>query len=63
MDPCVSCFDGIQNGDEEGVDCGGSGGCSECIPDPIYNDLPSDESNSYDYEDYGGKLIIQAFTY
>ena len=62
-DPCVTCFDGIQNGDEEGVDCGGTGGCSECVPDPIYNDLPSDTSNSYDYEDYGGKLIIQAFTY
>ena len=30
-DECLQCFDGIQNGDEEGVDCGGSF-CAECIP-------------------------------
>jgi hypothetical protein len=27
-DYCESCYDGIKNGDEEGVDCGGS--CSAC---------------------------------
>ena len=25
-----SCTDGLQNGDEEGVDCGGSSGCNPC---------------------------------
>ncbi|MBX2875036.1 MAG: S8 family serine peptidase, partial [Saprospiraceae bacterium] len=30
-DECLQCFDGIQNGDEEGVDCGGSN-CAECVP-------------------------------
>ena len=28
-----SCSDGIQNGDEEDIDSGGS--CSPCVPDPI----------------------------
>lgn len=32
-----SCSDGIQNGDEEGVDCGGS--CSPCAPDPVFDNL------------------------
>lgn len=30
--PCVSCVDGIQNGTETGVDCGGA--CADC-PEPI----------------------------
>ena len=30
-EPCETCFDGIQNGDEGGVDCGGSyPGCPSC---------------------------------
>ena len=30
-EPCETCFDGIQNGDEGGVDCGGSyPGCPAC---------------------------------
>lgn len=31
-----TCTDGIQNGDETGVDCGGS--CSPCVPDPTCTD-------------------------
>ena len=26
----ATCTDGMQNGDEEGVDCGGTGGCPVC---------------------------------
>ena len=26
----ATCTDGVQNGDETGVDCGGTGGCSAC---------------------------------
>ncbi|WP_084050434.1 GEVED domain-containing protein [Aquimarina macrocephali] len=33
----ASCTDGEQNGDETGVDCGGSS-CSDCIPDPTCDD-------------------------
>lgn len=33
----ASCTDGEQNGDETGIDCGGSS-CSDCIPDPTCND-------------------------
>ena len=32
--PVPTCSDGIQNGDETGVDCGGTN-CSACIPNPI----------------------------
>jgi hypothetical protein len=32
-----TCFDGIQNGDEQGVDCGGSS-CPPCGPAPSCND-------------------------
>ena len=31
-----TCFDGVQNGDETGVDCGGS--CNACPPDPTCTD-------------------------
>ncbi len=31
-----TCNDGIQNGDETGIDCGGS--CDPCIPDPTCDD-------------------------
>jgi gliding motility-associated-like protein len=34
-DPCVTCSDGIQNGTESGIDCGGA--CADC-PEPIYID-------------------------
>ncbi len=31
---CETCTDGIQNGDETGIDCGGSNpNCSDCLPD------------------------------
>jgi hypothetical protein len=33
---CVSCGDGIQNGDETGVDCGGS--CGACLSAPCTGD-------------------------
>ncbi|MEW7278729.1 GEVED domain-containing protein [Aquimarina sp. 2201CG1-2-11] len=35
-DPGPTCNDGIQNGDETGIDCGGS--CKPCDPDPTCND-------------------------
>jgi hypothetical protein len=35
--PAPTCTDGIQNGDEEGVDCGGSN-CPPCQVDPSCND-------------------------
>ena len=36
---CTYCSNGIQDGDETGVDCGGSGtGCAACIPDLIVQD-------------------------
>ncbi|NND11540.1 MAG: T9SS type A sorting domain-containing protein [Flavobacteriaceae bacterium] len=33
-DPAPTCDDGIQNGDEEGIDCGGTGGCPDCPGPP-----------------------------
>lgn len=41
----ASCSDGIQNGDEEGIDCGGSL-CAPCNSDPVFDNLVwSDEFN------------------
>ena len=34
--PAPTCTDGVQNGDETGVDCGGS--CTACTPDPTCTD-------------------------
>ena len=33
----TNCSDGIQNGDEEDIDCGGS--CPPCTPDPVFDYL------------------------
>ncbi|MDG1730500.1 MAG: T9SS type A sorting domain-containing protein [Algibacter sp.] len=33
-DPAPTCTDGIMNGDEEGIDCGGTGGCPDCPGPP-----------------------------
>lgn len=35
--PAATCTDGIQNGDETGVDCGGSN-CAPCVTPPTCND-------------------------
>lgn len=49
---CVpNCYDGVQNGDEEGVDCGGS-----CLPCYVYSVFPcnvKDIPDSFDWRNYG----------
>ncbi|MEM6966225.1 MAG: T9SS type A sorting domain-containing protein, partial [Bacteroidota bacterium] len=49
---CTTCNDGIQNGDETGVDCGGS--CPPCTgnnncPDLIFENITFNNSTSYSY--------------
>ncbi|MFX0556403.1 hypothetical protein ACOCEA_06370 [Maribacter sp. CXY002] len=39
--PTATCSDGIQNGDETGVDCGGSS-CTACVEEPTSVDLTGD---------------------
>ena len=72
-DSCFSCSDGLQNGYEEGVDCGGS--CSTpCIPGACTNpvgvsclgvltDNPGSPSGSYclDSDGPGGLTAFQAY--
>ncbi|HLU50700.1 MAG TPA: DUF4331 family protein [Flavobacteriaceae bacterium] len=50
IDPEPTCSDGIQNGDEEGVDCGGS--CPPCDSNMI------DFSGTYVQEDQAGRPAI-----
>lgn len=52
IDPEATCEDGIQNGDEEGIDCGGS--CVPCIEDPQGLDF----SGTYMQEDQAGRPAI-----
>ena len=50
---CISCTDGIQNWDEEGVDCGGTY-CEPCTPCTIslaYNNIVCDNNGSQTLED------------
>uniref|UniRef100_UPI00286D84B8 T9SS type A sorting domain-containing protein n=1 Tax=Flavobacterium sp. TaxID=239 RepID=UPI00286D84B8 len=66
--PVPTCTDGIQNGTETGVDCGGS--CSACILDPIVSApvplIPESEvlsvySNTYSTNTVSG-FVFQDFT-
>ncbi|MFD2099824.1 hypothetical protein [Flagellimonas iocasae] len=60
-DPVATCSDGIQNGDETGVDCGGS--CSACVEDPIElsgevtSDTELDASKEYSLT---GSYVVKA---
>jgi hypothetical protein len=42
---CSRCDDGIKNGFEEEIDCGGGGGCKECLGTPCAN--PDDCQSGY----------------
>jgi len=43
---CTYCSNGIQDGDETGVDCGGSGpGCQPCLPDLVMSSCGSVTQN------------------
>jgi len=59
IDPDPTCEDGIQNGDEEGIDCGGS------FCPPCEEDTELDFSGIYSQEDQVGKpgSIISYVTY
>ena len=66
----ASCFDGIQNGDETGIDCGGSS-CAPCVnlslSGDVFDDVILDASNEYDLTGAyvirdGGSLTIPAGT-
>jgi|GEM_PF-4390494 len=50
---CTSCFDGIQNGDETGVDCGGAN-CHVCEGCPSIEDIKASEAQGSSGEDGGG---------
>lgn len=49
----ITCSDGLQNGDEEGIDCGGSA-CAPCI-------IGLDFSGTYTQEDIMGRPAINTF--
>ena len=65
----VTCSDGIQNGDEEGVDCGGSF-CPPCVPvctdnevtlTIIFDAIP--EQVSWDFVDAAGNVVASGGNY
>jgi len=63
----VSCVDGIQNGDETGIDCGGSS-CMPCacFEGPIYLTLMFDDyplENSWEIRDNTGEVIAYSLGY
>mgnify|MGYP003629763868 CR=1 FL=1 len=53
IDPDATCSDGIQNGDEDGIDCGGSV-CEPCDDEPTGLDF----SGTYVQEDQVGRPAI-----
>ncbi|MGJ8592923.1 MAG: FG-GAP-like repeat-containing protein [Aquaticitalea sp.] len=66
--PTPTCSDGIQNGDETGVDCGGT--CAECPPPPTctdivvsitFDDYP--QETSWSILDSSGTTIASGGTY
>ncbi|MEX0998312.1 MAG: DUF4331 family protein [Flavobacteriaceae bacterium] len=52
IDPDATCVDGIQNGDETGIDCGG--GCESCPDGPVGIDF----SGTYVQEDQVGRPAV-----
>ncbi len=50
-DPVATCTDGIMNGDETGVDCGGPS-CDDCEPDGM---TPPDFTGTYGQVDHMGR--------
>jgi len=63
----VTCADGIQNGDETGIDCGGSSclPCS-CFEGPIYLTIMFDDyplENSWEIRDSSGEVITYSLGY
>ena len=56
-----TCSDGIQNQDEDGVDCGGS--CSACSVGQIYVNSLSELYTAFDGEQDGDEIIIAPGTY
>ena len=59
LDPAPTCDDGIQNGDETGVDCGGSS-CAECVPITLPLDF-SDASQLFTHvgDGDGGSVVLE----
>ncbi len=62
---CATCSDGVQNGDESGIDCGGSEcpACADCSENLIQDvDLLICESNLVGYESCdgsAGKIVLE----
>ena len=58
-DPAATCTDGIQNGDEEGVDCGGTS-CATCPDISLPLDFSSaDQLFTHDGAGDGGSVVME----